>query len=171
MTQDPRFPIGRFQPSESLSSAPIQQFIQDIKAFPAQVKAEVFRLGETGLEKAYREGGWTGKQVIHHCADSHYNSFIRFKLALTEDNPTIKPYHEDLWAKQVDYEVPIDSSMAILEGLHVRWAKLLETLGKDDLSKTFYHPEMRKEIRLDYSIALYSWHCRHHLGHLQLIQV
>lgn len=171
MTQDPRFPIGRFQPSESLSSAPIQQFIQDIKAFPAQVKAEVFRLVETGLEKAYREGGWTGKQVIHHCADSHYNSFIRFKLALTEDNPSIKPYHEDLWAKQVDYEVPIDSSMAILEGLHVRWAKLLETLGKNDLSKTFYHPEMKKEIRLDYSIALYSWHCRHHLGHLQLIQV
>ncbi|PRY84480.1 YfiT family bacillithiol transferase [Mongoliibacter ruber] len=169
MTTDPRFPIGKFQAPDPLSKAEIQQLIQDIKAFPVQVKAEVFRLGAAGLEKPYRKGGWTGKQVIHHCADSHFNSFIRFKLALTEDTPTIKPYHEDLWAKQIDYQLPIDSSLAILEGLHIRWVALLENLNEMDLRKTFIHPEMKKEIRLDFTIALYSWHCRHHLGHLRMI--
>lgn len=169
MITDPRFPIGKFQAPDSLSTAEIQHLIQDIKAFPAQVKAEVFRLGATGLEKPYRKGGWTGKQVIHHCADSHFNSFIRFKLTLTEDTPTIKPYHEDLWAKQIDYQLSIDSSLAILEGLHIRWVALLENLNEMDLRKTFIHPEMKKEIRLDFTIALYSWHCRHHLGHLRMI--
>ncbi|EOZ93727.1 hypothetical protein A33Q_3673 [Indibacter alkaliphilus LW1] len=169
MTTDLKYPIGKFQAPTSFSIVEIQQWIQDIKAFPAQVKAEVFRLGAAGLEKPYREGGWTGRQVIHHCADSHYNSFMRFKLALTEEIPSIKPYHEDLWAKQVDYDIPIDASMAILEGLHIRWTTLLESLSLEDMQRTFYHPEMKREIRLDHNIALYSWHCRHHLGQLNLI--
>ncbi|TVP49648.1 MAG: putative metal-dependent hydrolase [Mongoliibacter sp.] len=171
MTMDPRFPTGKFQAPDTITKEEIQHFIQDIKAFPGQVKAEVFRLGEAGLKKPYRKGGWTGNQVIHHCADSHYNSFIRFKLALTETVPTIKPYYENLWAEQVDYELPVETSMAIMEGLHTRWAALLESLSSEDLKRTFYHPEMKREISLDLSIALYSWHCRHHLGHLQLIQV
>ncbi|MBW3468435.1 YfiT family bacillithiol transferase [Arthrospiribacter ruber] len=171
MNQDPKFPIGKFEPEENYTLVQLKQFIQDIKAFPAQVKSELFRLGEEGLETPYRDGGWTARQVIHHCADSHFNSFMRFKLALTEDTPTIKPYHENLWAEQIDYSLPVESSLMILEGLHQRWVALLENLESGDLKRTFYHPEMKSEISLERTIALYSWHCRHHLGHLKLIQI
>jgi len=127
-------------------------------------------LSEVQLDTAYRPGGWTVRQVVHHCADSHMNSFIRFKLALTEENPTIKPYHEDKWAEMADAKnLPIEPSLKILEGLHDRWAILIKSLSDQDLQKTFYHPANQKTITLATTIALYAWHSRHHLEHVKLV--
>ncbi len=163
-----RYPIGKFVPPTTLSLSEIKDHIQVIKAFPAQLKHEVN--GQFSLDKPYRPGGWTVRQVIHHCADSHMNCFIRFKLALTEDNPTIKPYLEHLWAQSSDYlDMDVSHSLQILEGLHARWAKLLESLSEEQLNRTFHHPESKNDMSLKLAIALYAWHCQHHLGHVKLV--
>lgn len=170
MTEQLKYPVGEFKIQGEFSEIQIKSFINDIRDFPDLVKKEVKKLDENDLDSPYRPGGWTIRQVIHHCADSHMNSFIRFKLALTEENPTIKGYHEDLWANGLDYkEMPISSSIQILDGLHARWAKLLESMLPEDYKKTFYHPEMKKTIALDRNLALYSWHCKHHIGHIKLV--
>jgi hypothetical protein len=170
MTDLLKYPVGTFKVQGEFTDNQLRSFIQDIKDFPNLVKIEIQKLSLEGLETPYRPGGWTIRQVIHHCADSHMNSFMRFKLALTEDNPTIKSYHEDLWAMGSDYvEVPVEASLSILEGLHTRWVKLLESMKPNDFKKTFYHPEMKKEVALDRNLALYSWHCKHHLGHIRIV--
>ncbi|MFD2203068.1 YfiT family bacillithiol transferase [Shivajiella indica] len=166
-----QYPIGKFKASEKIDTIHLRHFIQDIEDFPKLLKQEVEQLTEIELDTPYRPGGWTIRQVVHHCADSHMNSFIRFKLALTEENPHIKPYLEHLWAESVDYlEMPVSFSLSILEGLHARWVFLLKSLTEKDLKRTFYHPEKQEEIPLDKTIALYSWHCRHHLAHVQSIR-
>ncbi len=170
MTEQLKYPVGEFKIQGEFSESQIKSFINDIRDFPGLVKKQVKKLNENDLDSPYRPGGWSIRQVIHHCADSHMNSFIRFKLALTEDNPTIKGYQEDLWANGLDYkEMPITPSIQILEGLHARWAKILESMRPVDFKKTFYHPEMKKTIALDRNLALYSWHSKHHLGHIKLI--
>lgn len=170
MTEQLKFPVGNFRVQGEFSDSQIKSFIQDIKDFPKLLKNEIQNLSEKELDTPYRPEGWTIRQVVHHCADSHMNSFIRFKLALTEDNPTIKAYHEDIWAKGNDYtQMPIVSSIQILEGLHARWTKLLESMRPEEYKRTFYHPEMKKEVALDRNLALYSWHCKHHLGHIKLV--
>lgn len=170
MTELLKYPVGTFKVQGEFTDNQLKSFIQDIKDFPNLVKIELQKLSKEGLETPYRPGGWTIRQVIHHCADSHMNSFMRFKLALTENNPTIKSYHEDLWAMGSDYvEVPVEASLSILEGLHTRWVKLLESMKPGDFKKTFYHPEMKKEVALDRNLALYSWHCKHHLGHIRIV--
>ncbi len=145
------------------------KYIDTILHFAEKLNSLVGQMDDAALDSCYRPGGWTRRQVIHHCADSHINSFIRFKLALTEDNPTIKPYKEELWAELSDSKhLSITSSLLILEGVHYRWAYLLESMNESDYLKTFFHPESQKTMRLDTTLAMYDWHCKHHLAHLML---
>jgi hypothetical protein len=162
-----RYPIGQFIKPNQITKDIISIWIHDIASFPERLRIEVDGLSDEQLDTPYRPEGWTIRQVIHHCADSHMNSFIRFKLALTEDHPTIKPYFEDRWADLPDSkQITVDASLKILEGLHERWVVLLNSLTEIDLSRTFYHPENRQAIRLDENIGIYAWHCNHHLAHI-----
>ncbi|MBK9330885.1 MAG: putative metal-dependent hydrolase [Ignavibacteria bacterium] len=164
---DLKFPAGQFIKPEKITIEILSDWIEEIKSFPAKLKNEVSHLSDEQLDTPYRKDGWTGRQVIHHCADSHMNSLIRFKLALTEDRPVIKPYFEDRWAELSDSKsFPVESSVKLLEGLHERWAELLNNLSEEDLAKIFIHPELGKEIRLDENTGFYAWHCRHHLAHI-----
>ncbi|WP_373497683.1 YfiT family bacillithiol transferase [Aquiflexum sp.] len=164
-----KYPIGPFISPDEITSEMIHIWIGEIESFPKMLKEAVQNLTEKQLNTPYREGGWTVRQVVHHCADSHMNSFIRFKLALTEDNPTIKGYEEAKWAEMPDYlQLPVEPSLKLLEGLHRRWVVLLKSLGPEDLKKTFFHPEKQKSIPLDQTIALYAWHGKHHLAHVKI---
>jgi hypothetical protein len=165
-----KFPVGRFSAPKEITAEQLEEWVGIIEEFPALLKMETDKLSDIQLDTPYRPEGWTVRQVVHHCADSHMNSFIRFKLALTEENPTIKPYHEDQWAELADAKnLPIESSSKILEGLHHRWVVLIKSLSADDLQKTFVHPANQKTMSLATTIALYAWHSRHHLGHVKLV--
>jgi hypothetical protein len=162
-----RFPIGPFKKPDVITKAYLEECIADIESFPERLQFEVAHLGKKQLDTPYRPDGWTVRQVIHHCADSHMNSLTRFKLALTEDNPTIKPYWEDRWAELADSKtMPIGPSLQLLEALHARWTVLLRSLTEQDLAKTFVHPEHGKVFRLDETIGNYAWHSNHHLAHI-----
>lgn len=161
-----KYPIGRFKRPTEFTNEQIDAWIKVIEDFPSALKNEVENLNDAQLDTPYRPGGWTLRQLVHHCADSHINSYTRLKLALTEENPAIKPYKEDLWAELHDSDLPIASSLKILEGLHHRWCILLHSLTERDLEKTFYHPETEKQTTLKTYIALYAWHCTHHLAHI-----
>lgn len=161
-----RYPIGQFACNEIISSEEVQRWIQEIKTLPARLIEVVNGLEEEKLKNTYREGGWTIHQLVHHIADSHLNSFIRFKLALTEKNPTIKPYAEDQWAKLPDSSLPIEISLTLIRGLHERWVYLLENLTAEQLNRTFTHPESGV-ITLAKNIGLYAWHGNHHLAHIK----
>ena len=162
-----KYPIGTFIKPEILDEPAISACIETIETFPKKLRQEVDHLTDTQLDTPYRLGGWTIRQVVHHCADSHMNSFIRFKLALTEDTPTIKPYYEDRWAELVDAKaMDIAPSLILLEGLHIRWSTLLKALTPTELKQVFIHPEHGKGIELDEAITLYAWHCNHHLAHI-----
>ncbi|WP_078551857.1 YfiT family bacillithiol transferase [Bacillus alkalicellulosilyticus] len=166
---DVRYPIGKFQVDGTITEQQIAEWIQDISELPQKMSKLISELSEDQLNSSYRDGGWTVKQVVHHVADSHMNAFIRFKLALTEDNPTIKPYFEERWATLSDTtEAPVALSLSIIEGLHQRWVMLLNS--KPDLTKTFYHPELDRSIRLDENVGMYAWHGNHHLAHIKLVQ-
>jgi uncharacterized damage-inducible protein DinB len=160
-----RYPIGTFQSPEEINETHLKQWIEQIAILPGKVRKAVVTLTEEQLRTPYREGGWTVKQVVHHLADSHLNSFIRFKLALTENAPTIKPYDEKLWAALGDTNTPIEASLQILEGLHQRWVTLLRSMKQDDFEKTFVHPE-NGVLTLAYATGLYAWHGNHHLAHI-----
>ncbi|APD05918.1 putative metal-dependent hydrolase [Flavobacteriaceae bacterium UJ101] len=163
-----QFPIGKFEKPHSISSTQIQQWIIIIKTFPKTLRKLVDPLSKDDLKLTYRLNGWNIQQLVHHCADSHMNSFIRFKLGLTEDSPTIKPYFEDRWATLPDtLQVDISESLKILEGLHIRWTTLLESLSSKDLKRVFIHPEHGQSISLAENIGLYAWHCNHHLAHIE----
>ncbi len=161
-----RYPIGKFSQPEHINQETIDSWIKTIAKFPEYLRNEIQKLQDKDFELTYREDGWTIRQLIHHCADSHMNSFIRFKLALTEDTPTIKPYKEDLWANLPDSNMTIESSMKILDGLHQRWATLLSNLSQQDLKKQFRNPESNKTISIETAIGIYAWHCNHHLTHI-----
>jgi hypothetical protein len=164
-----KFPIGRFQKPSLINDSEIENWIADIVSFPIKLQAEVSNLTEEQLLLTYRPEGWNIRQIVHHCADSHMNSFIRFKLALTEVVPTIKPYFEDRWAELADYsKTSVESSLKIIEGLHQRWVVLLEDLSKEQLKRSFIHPEHGMTFSLDEIIALYAWHCNHHLAHIKI---
>lgn len=165
-----KYPIGKFEKPEAITKELLSQWIDEIAAFPAQLKAEVNHLDEGQLDSPYRPEGWTIRQVVHHCADSHMNSFIRFKLALTEEQPTIKPYREERWAELADGKMPIDASLMLLEGLHARWGALLKSLSAEEMSRTYVHPEQGQAIPLDVTIGLYAWHGKHHLAHIRKAQ-
>ena len=161
-----RFPIGRFTLPSPITPQHIHQAISIIDDFPKKLKSVTANLTEEHLDLPYRAGGWSVRQVVHHCADSHMNSLIRFKLALTENTPEIVPYREDLWAKLPDSMMPVLPSILILEGLHSRWALLLKSMTVSDLGKGYLHSEQGRVIRLDEAILSYAWHCEHHLAHV-----
>jgi hypothetical protein len=166
MAEDLRYPIGRFEPPDGSDPDRIAAWIADIERLPTELRAVVEPLDEDQLATRYRPGGWTVAQVVHHLADSHLNSYSRFRLALTEDFPTIRPYDEAAWAELPDARATdIDGSLALLDGLHARWTSLLRSMDTQDWSRRFDHPESGV-IGLDTNLALYSWHGRHHLAHV-----
>lgn len=164
-----KYPIGRFEAPENISDDRLQEAISDIGALPEKILAATKLLGSDKLDHPYRPGGWNGRQVIHHIADSHLNAMIRFKLALTEENPTIKPYKEDLWAALADYSAPIDHSLQLITAIHYKWHQLMDSLSNEHWKRTFYHPENKTSITLMRNALMYQWHGNHHLGHLNLI--
>jgi len=166
-----KFPIGKYQASPEITPKILATCITDIESFPSRLKSEVVHLSDTQLDTPYRPEGWTIRQVVHHCADSHANALIRFKLAMTEDTPTIKPYYEDRWAELADSKtMPLEPSLKLLEGLHIRWTIILKSLNESDLKKTFIHPEHGKSFRLDENTGIYAWHCNHHLAHITTLK-
>lgn len=166
MEKDPRYPIGKFDKNIVVTPELRKDFINIIEQLPDQLRKEVEPLNDEQLNTRYREGGWTVKQVVHHLPDSHLNSYVRFKLALTEDNPKIKTYEEHLWAELKDsFETPISVSLTLLESLHTRWAILLRSLTDEQFNRTLQHPEWGT-ITMNSMLALYAWHSKHHLAHI-----
>jgi DinB superfamily len=166
-TEQLRYPIGKFSAPESISPAILKSWIEDIKNLPTQIRVATTNLSDMQLDTAYRPDGWTVRQVVHHVADSHMNSYIRFKLALTENNPTIKPYEEGDWALLSDGKSgPIDLSIHLLESLHARWILLLHSMTDADFNKTFFHPGSQKTISLKENTGVYVWHGKHHVAHI-----
>jgi hypothetical protein len=163
---DLRYPIGQFQDAGPVTDEQRQRLIDQIAAAPTKLRAAVEGLSAQQLDTPYRPDGWTIRQVVHHLPDSHLNSYIRFRLALTEDEPTIKPYYENRWAELDDARhAPIDLSLALLEALHRRWVLLLRSLRPQDLARTFIHPELGV-VDLEKNFSLYAWHGRHHVAHI-----
>lgn len=163
---DPRYPVGKFHYDGSPSEEQKQEFLDQIAATPKQLRTAIKGLSEPQLDTPYRPGGWTIRQVVHHVPDSHMNSYVRFKLALTEDEPTIKTYAEDRWAELSDTKAtPVEVSLTLLESLHDRWVRLLRSLSSQDWKKTFRHPELGP-MTLEKTLALYAWHGRHHVAHI-----
>ena len=160
-----KYPVGKFTPPASYTQEEMAAWINDIKTLPGKVRNAVIGLTEPQLNTPYRPGGWTIKQVVHHLADSHMNSLIRFKWAMTEENPTIKTYKEGEWAMLRDYQLPVESSLKMLEGIHQHLVALFESMTDEEWSRTFYHPEMKIDVSLKRNLGLYSWHSRHHLAH------
>jgi uncharacterized damage-inducible protein DinB len=164
--QDLRYPIGKYE-EQSFSLDQKNKWLADIKFLPQELENAVLNLDEAQLNTPYREGGWNVKQVVHHVADSHMNAFIRFKLGLTEDNPTIKPYDENLWAQHADVEkLPVNVSLTILHPLHLRLHILLQHVTDEQWQRTIVHPEHNRQMTLWYLLGNYAWHGRHHTAHI-----
>jgi uncharacterized damage-inducible protein DinB len=167
---DPRFPIGRFDRSAPLTPEQIPALVEQIADVPAQVRAAVEGLDDRQLDTPYREGGWTARQLVHHLPDSHMNAYTRFRLALTEEEPTIKPYDEARWAELEDARTaPVEVSLTLLDALHDRWVRLLREMGPEDFQRTLRHPELGV-MRLDSLLGLYAWHGRHHAAQLAALR-
>ena len=163
---DPRYPIGKYEPQPFDEKLKIT-WIRDIQFLPQNLENAVLNLDAAQLETPYREGGWTVKQLVHHVADSHVNAYTRFKLGLTEDRPTIKPYEEKLWAELSDTKnLPVNISFTLLHALHARWVEVLKNISDEEWNRTVIHPESKKEISLWYLLGTYSWHGRHHTAHI-----
>ena len=163
-----RYPAGKFAFIADADAKEIRQWISEIETLAFNLKNAVKGLNDSQLNTPYRDGGWTVRQVVHHLADSHMNAYIRFKLALTEDNPTIKPYQEKLWAEMEDGKnLPIDISISILEPLHIRWVHVLKTIKGNEFDRTVFHPESKREMSVKFLISLYAWHSRHHVAHIR----
>jgi uncharacterized damage-inducible protein DinB len=167
---DPRYPIGKFHFGGLLSEQQKQTSLDDIARTPANLRTAVKGLSEAQLDTPYRPGGWTIRQVVHHVPDSHLNSYVRFKLALTEDEPTIKPYAEDRWAELADTKsTPVEVSLTLLDSLHDRWVRLLRSLTPEEWKRTFRHPDLGP-MTLEKTLALYGWHGRHHVAHITALR-
>jgi hypothetical protein len=167
MMEDQRYPIGRFKFDGKVSREQREHWIGEIAAAPGALRAAVAGLGPQQLDTPYRDQGWTVRQVVHHVPDSHLNAYTRIKLALTEDEPQIKPYNEARWAELPDVQTaPVETSLTLLECLHRRWVLLLRALGPGDFARRFRHPELGRSIELDEVVAMYAWHGRHHVAHI-----
>ena len=163
--EDLRYPVGNFEKPSELSAEKRSEFIEVIRDLPKKIAEAVEGLTEEQLDTEYRPGGWTVRQTVHHVADSHINSVCRFKLAMTEDNPTIRPYMEDRWAELADSRLPVEVSLRILEAVHERWVVLLESMTEDDFKRPLIHPDSGAWT-VEQFLALYEWHSRHHTAHI-----
>jgi hypothetical protein len=162
-----RFPVGEYKPEQNITPEDVKNYIAAIEQFPSKLRDAVKGLSDEQLDTRYRPDGWTVRQVVHHAADSHLNSYSRFKLALTEDNPEIRPYFEDRWAELLEAKsAPVELSLPLIESLHKRWVVMLKNMPPEQLKRTFYHPEHKANIPLDEYMHLYAWHCEHHLAHI-----
>lgn len=163
---DLAFPIGKFDFRQTVDAAARPQLIAALAEAPARLREAVAGLDDAQLDTPYRPGGWTVRQVVHHLADSHINSYVRFRLALTEDQPSVKGYDEKIWAELSDARTaPLEASLGIVDHLHSRWVTLLNTLTDADFARSFRHSEIGL-VRLDTNLALYAWHSRHHTAHI-----
>jgi DinB family protein len=168
--EDLRYPVGEFHFPESVSARELATFIDQIAETPGHMRTAVAGLSDSQLDTPYRPGGWTVRQLAHHVPDSHINSYTRFRLALTEDEPVIKPYEEARWAELADARtLPIEPSLVLLESLHARWVPLLRSLSDAEWKRTFRHPELGL-VRLEQNAALYAWHGRHHVAHITALR-
>ncbi len=167
VAMDPRYPIGKYE-SQPFSIPQKVEWLSDIKFLPVKLEEALQGLDEAQLQTPYREEGWTVQQLVHHIADSHLNAYCRFKLALTEDNPVIKPYEEKLWAELEDSKkLPIIVSLTLLQALHTRWHETLKHITDNEWNnKTIFHPEHKRTMRLWYLLGMYAWHSRHHVAHI-----
>jgi len=161
-----KYPVGKFEVPVSYNTEDIQQWIGVIKTLPAKLRHAIAHLNDQQLDTPYRPGGWTIRQVVHHMADSHMNSLIRFKWTLTEENTTIKAYDQTNWAMLPDYRLPVESSLNILKGVHQHMVALFESFTETEWNRTFKHPETGADVSLKRNLALYAWHSRHHLAHV-----
>lgn len=162
-----KYPIGKFVLPGKVTSDHLEEAIVQIRSFPANLFTAVSPFSASQLDTPYRPEGWTVRQLVHHCADSHMNAYIRYKLALTEENPTVKPYDEALWANLADASLPIESSLTILKAIHLKWGILLGSMRSEDFKRTCFHPEKKRNQDLEEITLLYSWHSQHHLAHIQ----
>lgn len=168
---DLRYPIGRFERRDELNPDERRAMIDTIAAAPARMREAVAGLDEAQLETPYRDGGWTVRQVVHHVPDSHLNAYTRLKLALTEDDPVIRPYDEALWAGLPDSrDTPIDVSLTLLESLHARWVTLMRSMSPEDFRRTLRHPDHAGILTVDWLVAMYAWHSRHHVAHITALR-
>jgi uncharacterized damage-inducible protein DinB len=164
--EDLKHPIGRFSFQAPSTSDQRRKWIAEIAEAPVKLRAAIAGLNEDQLNTPYRDGGWTVRQVVHHVPESHMNAYIRFKLALTENEPVVKPYDESAWAETADVrETPLEVSLALLDNLHKRWVILLESMRDADFTKQFRHPELGM-VPLERNLALYAWHGKHHVAHI-----
>ncbi len=162
-----RYPVGRFTYPTTVSPTELSAHIAEIERLPQNMRDAIAGLSEAQLSTPYREGGWAVRQVVHHVPDSHMNAFVRFKLALTEDTPTIRPYDQTKWAELPDVSgTPVQVSLSLLDSLHARWLKLLQGMNSSDFSREYLHPEHGKTHRLDAVLAMYAWHSRHHVAQI-----
>jgi uncharacterized damage-inducible protein DinB len=171
MNTDLRYPIGEFVPPADLAQSNLEEFFERIESAPKNLRNAVEDLSAAQLDTRYRPEGWTVRQVVHHLPDSHMNAYIRVKLALTEDAPTIRPYFEDRWAKLEDsHKGPIEPPLALFETLHTRWIPLLRNLTPDQLARTYTNPEYGETVSLRTMIATYAWHGDHHIAQIQALR-
>lgn len=164
------YPIGKYE-AQPFSEKQLQQWLIDIQFLPQHLENAVLNLDEAQLDTPYRPDGWTVKQLIHHVADSHMNAYIRFKLGLTEQNPTIKPYEEKLWAEMADTKnLPINVSLTLLHSLHARWVEVLKSIEDAQWERTVVHPEHGRQMTLWFLLGMYAWHSRHHTAHITALR-
>ena len=163
-----QYPIGKYI-EQPFSDKQLKEWLLDIQTLPMHVEHAIQNLDEAELDAPYRPGGWTLKQVVHHIADSHMNAYIRFKLGLSEDNPTIKPYDENAWAQMIDTQnLPINISITLLFSLHMRLHEILKNMKVEEWNRTIFHPEHQKQMTLWYLLGMYAWHGRHHVAHIMI---
>lgn len=165
-----RYPVGKYIP-EAYSEEQKIKWLRDIEFLPQDIEIAIQQFDEHQLDTPYREGGWTVKQLVHHVADSHMNAYIRFKLGISEENPSVKPYLEKEWANMKDvFDVPVNVSVTLLHALHKRWLSFLKGISEEQFQRTVYHGEQKREMTLWFMLGLYAWHCRHHLAHITTLK-
>jgi len=168
---NPHYPVGRYNEPAMVTPAQRAAWLDDVAGAPAAMRAAISGLSPAQLDTPYRDGGWTVRQVVHHVPDSHMNAYVRFKLALTEDMPVIKPYDQARWAELPDSAAtPIEVSLALLEALHARWVRLMRAMSPSDFARRFRHPEHDRIFTLDGTLGLYAWHGRHHVAHITALR-